>query len=621
MKWHFSPQLADQVETEITQRDQFNNDDVDISETIVREAVQNSIDAAINDPAVVSVKFKWIDKDDGLDPTFFSSLFETQQVHAIAADIDVESLNFNEPKALLIEDFGTRGLTGSTSEKDSDNFSDFWRRHGKSHKTGKSRGRWGLGKLVYSSTSQIGAFFGVTCRAGDQTPYLMGQTVLNLREVDGKQYPPHAFFADIDNFDDIYTRIPVPVKDADFVRSFVSYFSLERKAESGLSIIIPFPDPAFNKEKMIEVAIANYFYPLITGQLVLQFDELIIDSENVREAAKTYAENRFHQIDILFDFIEEVYRAEQQELLKLNSSWIEDTKLDEDDFQPETLELMRERFAKGELVALSLPVTVRLKNGEQKDSYFSVYIKRPLELTKGLDLYVRGGLTLPGEAKFRERRALGAVIAEQEDICALLGDAENAAHTLWTTNTEKLRRNYRASQPLVTVIKKSAVQLYDLLAEITEEKDEDALQDFFWFDEPDEGIKKRRKKPKPPSPVPPIPKPAALISLSKAEGGFTIINTAEFTHDKLPREINVEVAYEVARGNAFKKYSPNDFTVGKNGSIKLGASESVKLVAAKENKWKFVVSDLPFKILSTGFDRNRDLKIKVTEAQRDAEDA
>ena len=33
------------------------------------------------------------------------------------------------------------------------------------------------------------------------------------------------------------------------------------------------------------------------------------------------------------------------------------------------------------------------------------------------------------------------------------------------------------------------VQLYDLLAEVTEEVDEDALQNFFWFEEPEEGKK------------------------------------------------------------------------------------------------------------------------------------
>ena len=143
MKWRFSPQLADQVETEITQRDQFNNDDVDISETIVREAIQNSLDAAVDDPCRVKVSFRWIDAEHGLSSQFFKSLFDGQKRHAEAADIDTSQLDFDNPMALVIEDFGTCGLTGSINSKDDKHFSDFWRRHGKSHKTGKSRGRWG----------------------------------------------------------------------------------------------------------------------------------------------------------------------------------------------------------------------------------------------------------------------------------------------------------------------------------------------------------------------------------------------------------------------------------------------------------------------------------------------
>ncbi len=41
MQWHFFPQLARYVETGVTQRDQFRNDEVDLYDTIVREAVQN----------------------------------------------------------------------------------------------------------------------------------------------------------------------------------------------------------------------------------------------------------------------------------------------------------------------------------------------------------------------------------------------------------------------------------------------------------------------------------------------------------------------------------------------------------------------------------------------------
>ena len=59
MKWHFIPQPLNLVETEVTQRDQFRNDEVDLSDTIVREAVQNSLDAA-NGEEHVRVSFRWV---------------------------------------------------------------------------------------------------------------------------------------------------------------------------------------------------------------------------------------------------------------------------------------------------------------------------------------------------------------------------------------------------------------------------------------------------------------------------------------------------------------------------------------------------------------------------------
>lgn len=612
MKWHFSPQLPEHVETEITQRDQFNNDEVDISETIVREAVQNSLDAAVDDPCRVKVSFVWLDKEKGLDPEFFESLFKGQIEHARKAEINIDKLDFSNPQALVIEDFGTCGLTGSVNQKDKENFSDFWRRHGKSHKTGKSRGRWGLGKLVYSTTSQLGAFFGITKRSSDPAIYLMGQTVLNLRTLDGREYPPHAFFADIENDADIYKRITVPIKDTGLIGDFVTNFSLQRAGHCGLSVVIPFPDPAFNVKSMISVAVGNYFYPLITGQLVLQFNEIEINSENIRQMARQYASDRFDQIDILFDFIEEIYQAEKGKLHNLKDSWIKDRKLDEDDFDAATLDSIREKYTRGELVGLYLPVSIREKNGTSSETGFSIYIKRPNDLKRGLDIYVRGGLTLPGEKKFRDRRALGAMIAEQEPICAFLGDAENAAHTQWTTNTEKLRRNYMNSQPLVTVIKKSVLQLYDLLDEMTEEIDEDALQDFFWFDEPETGNQKKRKKPKKPRPVPVIPPSKAKLKLTKISGGFTVSSTENLREEDLPKIIKIEVAYEVIRGSAYKKYSAHDFKVGRNGTIGLKANDAVKVVSARENKWVFELTKLVFQITATGFDENRDLKVKVS---------
>ena len=165
MAWQFIPQLDCYVESGVTQRDQFRNDEVELSDTIVRESIQNSLDATLPGE-VTHVRFSYIDGS-RLESSFVEELFSGQLEHAEAAGRDVQAVDFSVPSALVIEDFGTKGLTGGTDVKDNDNFSDFWRRHGKSHKTGTSRGRWGLGKLVYSSSSMLGVFFGLTVRNGE----------------------------------------------------------------------------------------------------------------------------------------------------------------------------------------------------------------------------------------------------------------------------------------------------------------------------------------------------------------------------------------------------------------------------------------------------------------------
>ena len=126
---------------------------------------------------------------------------------------------------------------------------------------------------------------------------------------------------------------------------------------------------------MIGIAITNYFYPLITGQLKLIFNTIEINKSNVREHAKKYAADRFGQIDELFDFIEQVYKAEQETILQLKSSWIKDNKIGEDDFEPDELEKIRRKFINGELVALCLPVIIKRKDGNDEYSKFSIYLK------------------------------------------------------------------------------------------------------------------------------------------------------------------------------------------------------------------------------------------------------
>ena len=56
----------------------------------------------------------------------------------------------------------------------------FWRNRGRSKKSEDSRGRWGLGKLVFPHSSQINTFFGLTKRDDDKESYLMGTADLKF---------------------------------------------------------------------------------------------------------------------------------------------------------------------------------------------------------------------------------------------------------------------------------------------------------------------------------------------------------------------------------------------------------------------------------------------------------
>ncbi len=99
------------------------------------------------------------------------------------------------------------------------------------------------------------------------------------------------------------------------------------------------------------------------------------------------------------------------------------------------------------------------------------------------------------------------------------------------------------------------------------------------------------------------------MRLSKVDGGFTITNDEGLTESKLPERLHIRAAYEVAKGNAFKRYSTHDFTVN---SVKVKTAENVKLVSAKENQWILEVTSIPFKFTVSGFDENRDLKVKTS---------
>lgn len=608
MKWQFSEYPIDMVEMEVTQRDQFRNDEVDLADTLIRETVQNSLDARIGGSQTVTVRFGFLNGPDGLDPVFIKSLFEGQLDHAKAADVSVDSIDFDHPFAIVIEDFGTRGLQGNPYQFGNDDFSDFWRRHGISHKTGGSRGRWGLGKLVFSTSSRLQAFFGLTVPEGTDTPLLMGQTVLRVHTLGEKKYQAHTHFSEISETESTKS-LRIPITEQALIDKFTTEFLLQRKTESGLSLIIPFPHHDLERSRMIAAAIRHYFIPILRGQLIIKFDDLVLDSGSIQDCAHKYLPaNAIHDVDELFAFVGEADSNPTH--IDVNERWYRDGL--EQAISAEMLDQMRQTFSNGDLLSIRFPVDLARKDGSIINTEFKGYLKKPANLSRGQDYYVRSGITVPAETKFGQRKALGLLLADDTGISEFLGDAENPAHTQWIGKSEKAQKNYKAPETRVAAIKKCLLNLHDLLAQAVEEKAEDALLDFFWTPGTGTGPRKGKGTVVFP-PIPPKPPELKPFRVSSQPGGFVVRPGTGLTNDMLPVETTIRVAYDVDDGNPFKLYSTFDFDFAKTGDAEIVVN-GVDMVGATGNVIRCIVKETDFKILVTDLDNKRDLIVCVEGA-------
>jgi hypothetical protein len=124
MDWYFRDISDDPSEKELTQQDQFNNDEVALAEALVRETIQNSTDASSNGSQVrVRFALKTISTPAG------TSIIR-QMVDGVAPNLKASELvvpqNLNSTRLLVVEDFGTTGLKGAVDVKDDGQFCGFW---------------------------------------------------------------------------------------------------------------------------------------------------------------------------------------------------------------------------------------------------------------------------------------------------------------------------------------------------------------------------------------------------------------------------------------------------------------------------------------------------------------
>lgn len=601
-------QLPDnEMERPPTQRDQFDNDDVELVDALVREAIQNSLDANDGERAkTVRVCFD-IKRFDGEQRSQVCKLLRAEQLNRHLLATSLPELNDSgDLLALTVEDFGTTGLTGQWDRWDEKPFCDFWRRMGRSHKSGQSLGRWGLGKLVFSSSSKARVFLGLTVRHDDAQALLMGQAVLTHHTLpDGTRLDSHAFYA-------VKGResFQLPERKPDAIKAFKELFGLRRSDEAGLSIVVPALRDNITLERIAQGVVRNYFFPILFGRLEVHVGELVINEASFAEMAEKMDAEHFSG-GHLATFIQEMKATRDPGFevpLVLPVGW---QKKETEGVLGGHLESLRQRFNEGGMLMIRAPILMKRKNGEELRSFVDAFLKRAP--TDHQSLFVRHAIVLNAEHKyFKARKTFGALIADDEAVSEFLGDAENPAHTGWSASAEKVAAKWRSASDRLREIRQLLKSLHNVLVSAVETVEKDALVSIFSLpaEEGSKGSAPNGNDVRSPK-VPPLEAPVRAYRLTRLPDGFKL-QAGTIVEEDLPVIVRVRVAYDVLRGNPFKKHNAADFDFTKKG-IQVESLGAV-VTAPAANILRIEVERTDFEIKVSGFDPNRDLIIDAEKA-------
>ena len=620
--WRFREMQKGEMNTDPIEGEFFSTELLEsMSDALVRESIQNSLDAGLPDKTVeVCFRLITLPSLNLKNDAYFSGLMPHLQAKQSGLDNIPPA---NAPMQILtVEDFGTKGLEGDPLQSDDDtiqgtngknDFYYFWRNVGRSSKSQGDRGRWGLGKTVFQATSKINTFFGVSVRASDMIPFVMGHSVLKTHFVDGKRCYPYGWFGKWDE------AFPLPVTDKAFIGFFTESFQLhDRLARPGLSIVVPFPDETVTAEDIINSTVTHYFYPLLAGSLVVKVsngsktvpvNELLTDAHIARlnlKSKKMKKENLVNFIRFAKWAIAETDYVKLSNTNSLKPEWSEDM------LSSQELETLRQKFDEGKPIALHVPLQVKILKEPPKETFFKIFVQRDEQLDTAEDHFIRDGITIVGVSTLKQRGVRVIVVVDDKPLSMLLGDSENPAHTEWQERSPKFKGKYDKGPTCLRFVKNSSREIVKLLSKPSVGKDLTLLSNIFSLYDPERQKRDIESIQKPGMDRPGEEPPDILLEdknmrIQKVKGGFRvepIDKTAE-----VPKRFIVSVAYEVRQGNPFSRYNRLDFELDKLPIERW--VKNVKLFKHKPNSLMAYVGKNDFSFRITGFDVNRDIRVRL----------
>lgn len=576
-------------------------------QSVVREALQNSLDATISGEEPVIVRFLY-----SRAPRDAGEIFAGLKEHLIVSGINATGIGSTGFDFLAVEDFNTKGLTGNTSYTEclrngEGNFCNFWWVDGSTRKGITNGGRWGLGKYSFFVFSKIKLFFGISVPEPGNSALLMGRVLLKRHNLEGGTYRPEGIFASSDS---------EPIREISVIDKFQSYFGLERGSKNGLSIVIPYPETDSTLSVLNDIVyhvLDNYLYSIAAGKLRvnveerigIQKSEVLISSDTIETVLRNFsrADHRFADFEKIYGLYRKILAKEPDLTLRLENE--DFPSIDSQSFGRRTDEVRRIfSESRDSVIKIRIPFRIQRRDlPEMEETYVDLSLSADPSFSNEQVQCLRNGIKIiNGIREFRMRAGLAVLIAEDGLASEFLGDSENPSHTEWNSRTERLRAGkFLYPDKVLKFIKSLPRNIVEFLSEKPESEDRDALVDIFFIKDQSTargGIRHVNPNPNPRTSV-------KFFDLTRTGTGFRLA-LAEAAQENLPKVIIVRTAYDTAEGNPFRKYSRFDYIIGLN-EVKVEEVKGGKVLDVSENIIKVLAESKDFVIEVTGFDPRRDL--------------
>jgi hypothetical protein len=629
--WVFPKTAPFQVQGRDLSEDNFAQEERSSLEILMREALQNPLDARSSDTTgPVKVRISVL-KPGEFDEGYLANLIGDEFGNRLLASGGEPLPSISQASVLVLEDFGTTGLQGRWDNQDADgsgeNWNAFWFREGEGAKSAVgSNGRAGQGKITYYRVGAARSVFGMTIRKSDGKSLLMGRSAFRrVYPYKESKFLRHSFWS-------TGKEQPLPVTDAGEISEFVNAFHLTRASEPGLSLVIPFPIE-FDLDLALRTVITEFYFPIAYGNLEVTLDGEVIGADNVEEVAMRVlpdqlAKERKSCFSQGFRALARSVIADEKAGVvptQLKAGWDKSAMLKEEAFEDGVLEKLRSNMEKGERVSVRCPVTVRPKIGDVIQTWFDVHLEVPEELDRTEEAYIRRDLLIGSESHLAGsvylQKSRGLTLVLNSELSAFLADAEEPTHLKWNGSRPRLAEDYSNPQATLRAVRNAAPRILALISNGVIKRDIRALARYF-AKPAEEG------KPKSPggskqgdkSPTQDKPNDDAVRKPFKITTGPEYVQvkpngTAAPAVSELPIECVLELAYEGLDQDPFKAYDPFDFDLSDTKLHKIEGA-GISLIDRRNNRIRFSIVDPDFVLEVPGFDSNIRLRARLNYTEK-----